>query len=58
MSEQRKYGKTKHPVSRDAYWMRKVRSSFHTKDDQEKDLNEETNPDLINIEIKKKKKQN
>ena len=41
MSEKSKYRKTKCPVSRNVYWAGKAKSSFHTKDDQEKDVNEE-----------------
>ena len=41
MTENSKYRKTKRPVSRTVYRAGKAKNNFHTKDDQEKDVNEE-----------------
>ena len=41
MTESSKYRKTKRPVSRTVYRAGKAKNNFHTKDDQEKDVNEE-----------------
>ena len=48
MTEKSKYRKTKRRMNRNIYRAGKIKNNFHTKDDQEKDISEETK-DLIEV---------
>ena len=41
MSEQRRFRKTKRPVSRNVYWANKTKRNFYSKDEQEKEQNDD-----------------